>query len=118
MNPIEIKIELPESSIKHGRIYFPRSNDSFFPSAALSERSKAAPGVQMVKFITGKPFEFEYVTDIRKMSAVCLSPRKSFGRYLNSVNAKAGDWLRVERRTDREYFVEYLGQLPTPASDS
>jgi len=108
MNPIEI--ELPQSSINNGRIYFPRSNDSFFPSDALSERSAVDPAARKVKFITGKPFEFEYVTDIRKMSAVRLSPRSSFMRYLNSVNAKAGDWLRVERRTDREYFVEYLGQ--------
>jgi len=114
MNPIEI--ELPESSINNGRIYFPRSNDSFFPSDALSERSAVDPAARKVKFTTDKSFTCE--TDIRKMSLVRLSPRSSFMRYLNSVNAKAGDWLRVERRTDREYFVEYLGQLPTPASDS
>jgi hypothetical protein len=105
MNSVEI--DLIQSSIDNGRIYFSRSDVSFFPKDALSERAADDSSTRTVTFIAG-PFTFE--TTIRKSSNVRLSPRKTFAPYLKSVRAEAGDRLRIEKRADREYIVEYLGR--------
>ena len=101
-----IEVTLSESSIKNGRIYFARSDEQFFPPDTLSNRSADHAGTGTVKFIAG-PFIIE--TTIREKSSLLISPRKTFAPYLKAVRAEAGDRLRVERRSPREYVVEYLG---------
>lgn len=98
------EIELIESTIKHGRIYFPIDGSEFFPTDSLGDREGDGHKGVPVRFIAG---DFVFHTDIRKYSAVRLSPRDSFAAYLKSVQAGTGDLLHVARVADREYKVEF-----------
>lgn len=101
------EIELIDSSIENGRIYFPNDGSEFFPADSLGDRAGGGAKGLRVRFVAG---DFVFETDIRKFSAVRLSPRKSFAAYLKSVQAGVGDLLHVQRVADREYKVEFKPQ--------
>jgi hypothetical protein len=87
------EIELIQSSIDNGRIYFPITDAKFFPADSLSERESDGHKGRDVT--------------IRVSSGQRLSPRKSFARYLKEVAARAGDRLLVVRTSDRQYVVTH-----------
>jgi len=102
-----LTIELTASSINHGRIYFEPSHIGFFPRDALGEREGEGDKGSHVRFHTDVDV---FDTDIRRFSSQRLSPRVSFKRYLKAVGAKPGDSLKVTRRSERDYEVEYIGR--------
>jgi hypothetical protein len=98
------EIELIQSSIDNGRIYFPITDAKFFPADSLSERESDGHKGRDVTFIAGSHV---FVGPIRVSSGQRLSPRKSFARYLKEVAARAGDRLLVVRTSDRQYVVTH-----------
>lgn len=98
-------ITLIQSTIDHGRIIFPRSDEDFFPADSLGDRASSGNKGTTVTFRAG---DFAYNTDIRISSSERLSPRSSFMRFLRAVDARAGDTLRVSRVAHREYLVEHV----------
>lgn len=98
-------VELIKSSITNGRIYFPSTDLIFFPSDSLGDREGDGHKGNVVTFQIG---DTEIESDIRVSSSVRISPRKSFRAYLNKVNAKTGDKLKITRMSDRYYIVEYI----------
>lgn len=100
-----VTIELIASSIDHGRIYFESSHVGFFPRDSLGDREGDGEKGSDVRFHTdGDVFS----TDIRRSSGQRLSPRSSFKRFLKAVGARPGDKLKITRRSERDYEVEYL----------
>jgi hypothetical protein len=97
-------VELVQSTIDNGRIYFSNSDVKFFPSDSFGDREgdghKGAP----VVFRAGS---LGFESDIRVSSGQRLSPRRSFADFLKSVGAVTGASLRVTRVAEREYQVEY-----------
>ena len=102
-----LTIELITSSINNGRIYFDPCHIGFFPRDALGDREGDGDKGSHVRFHTDVEV---FDTDIRRFSSKRLSPRSSFKRYLNAVGAKPGDFLKVTRRSERDYDVEYIGR--------
>ena len=99
-------IELIDSSIKNGRIYFPSTDIKFFPSDSFSDREREGhKGKPVVFRAAGIIFESE----IRVYSGQRISPRRDFRRFFAAVFAKAGAKVRVTRIANREYELEYLG---------
>lgn len=98
------EIEVTQSSIDNGRIYFPIADKNFFPADSLSERNSSEHKGLDVTFIAGTK---EYVGPIREYSGQRLSPRRSFARYLKEVGARAGDKLIIVRTGDRLYQVAH-----------
>ncbi len=98
------EIEIIQSSIDNGRIYFPITDAKFFPSDSLSDRESAGHKGSDVTFITG---DAELVGPIRISSGQRLSPQRSFAQYLKSISARAGDKLVVVRRSERVYEVTH-----------
>ena len=99
------EIELIQSSITNGRIYFPTTAAKFFPADSFGDRKSDGHKGVPVTFTAG---EFSFTDHIRVLSGQRFSPRSSFKRYLVSVGAKAGDKLRVTRTSEREYQVSHL----------
>ncbi len=102
------EIELIQSSIDNGRIYFPISLIKFFPEDSLSARASDGHKGTDVTFIAGS---HRFVGPIRVMSGTRLSPTKSFSKYLKEVAAKVGDFLVVTRASDREYHVAHRAKV-------
>jgi len=98
------EIEIIQSSIDNGRIYFPITDAKFFPTDSLSDReSEGHKGIDVV-FLAGS---HRFEGPVRVSSGQRLSPQRSFARYLKEVGAVAGDKLVVTRTTEREYKVEH-----------
>ena len=99
------QIELIQSSIDNGRIYFPISDAKFFPSDSYSDReSDGHKGFEVVFLAGGQSF----VGPVRICSGQRLSPQRSFARFLKEVGAVAGDKLVVTRTADREYEIRHV----------
>lgn len=98
------EIELIQSSIDNGRIYFSIDDIKFFPTDSLSDRESGGHEGKDVTFIAGGK---EFIGPIRISSGQRVSPRRSFGSYLKSCGAKAGDRLIVTRTGEREYQVDF-----------
>lgn len=99
------QIELIQSSIDNGRIYFPVTDAKFFPPDSYSDRERAGHGGTDVVFLAGS---HSFVGPIRISSGQRISPQRSFARFLKEVGAVAGDKLVISRTEDREYRVEHL----------
>lgn len=97
-------IELIESTINNGRIYFSASDRSFFPSDSFGTRDGTEKGDAVTFEIDGD----EVVCDIRLSSGTRLSPRRSFSPQLKALKAKAGDKLRVTRLAERRYRLDHV----------
>ena len=68
------EIELIDSSVKNGRIYFPSSDIKFFPADSYGDRETTGLKGKTISFhVGGKILE----TDIRISSGKRISPRKS-----------------------------------------
>lgn len=48
-------------------------------------------------------------TDIRDVTAVRISPRRSFASFLKSVRAEEGKMLRITKVSNRKFKLDYLG---------
>ncbi|MFZ3161664.1 MAG: hypothetical protein WA134_16145 [Rhodoferax sp.] len=106
------EIELSQSSIDNGRIYFPITDAKFFPPESYSDRERDGHGGTEVVFLAGS---HSFVGPIRVYSGHRLSPQRSFAPFFKEVGAGAGDKLVVKRTADREYKVEHVpapGGLP------
>ena len=99
-------VELINSSINNGRIYFPSTDIKFFPSDSFSDRQRTGHKGKSVTFLAGGII---FESDIRVCSGQRISPRRDFRRFFVAVLAKTGAKVRVTRTTDREYELEYLG---------
>ena len=99
------EIEVTRSSVTNGRIYFPISDAKFFPTDSLSDRERDGHVGLSVVFKAG---EYVYDGPIRLISGQRLSPKRSFAKYLMSVEAKSGDRLLVSRTSEREYSVVHV----------
>lgn len=99
------QIELIQSSIDNGRIYFPITDAKFFPPDSYSDRERAGHKGADVVFLAGSHL---FLGPIRISSGQRISPQRSFARFLKDVGAVAGDKLVVSRMADREYRVEHL----------
>ncbi len=99
------EIELIQSSIDNGRIYFPISDVTFFPTDSLSDRELEGHKGTDVLFLAGK---HRYVGPIRVSSGRRLSPQRSFAQFLTEFGAIAGDKLVVTRNSEREYEVKHM----------
>jgi len=98
------EIELIESSIKNGRIYFPITDVKFFPTDSLSDRENDGhKGVD----VTISAGAHVLVGPVRVVSGRRLSPQCSLASFLKDMCAKAGDRLVVTRTTEREYTVKF-----------
>ena len=98
------EIELIESTIRHGRIYFSANDINFFPSDSFADReSDGHKGKDVCFDLDGKNLE----SDIRISSGQRISPRRSFARYLKLIGATEGGKLRITRTSDRNYTVCY-----------
>jgi hypothetical protein len=99
------QIDLIQSSIDNGRIYFPITDAKFFPADSYSDRERAGhQGVDVV-FTAGS---HSFVGPVRISSGQRISPQRSFARFLEEVGAVAGDKLIVTRKADREYRIEHV----------
>lgn len=97
-------IDLIESSIKNGRIYFPTTDAKFFPADSFADREGSGHKGNAVVFTGGT---HRFTGPIRVFSGQRLSPQRSFSKYLKDVGAKAGDSLLVTRWAEREYLLEH-----------
>ena len=97
-------IELTESTIENGRIYFSASDKPFFPSDSFGARGRDEKGNAVTFEIDGE----EVVCDIRLSSGTRISPRSSFSRYLKASKAKVGDRWRVTRLDERRYRIDAI----------
>lgn len=99
------EIELIQSSVKNGRIYFPSSDIKFFPADSYADREATGHKGKTVSFhVGGKILE----TDIRISSGKRISPRKSMAFFFRQIGARAGAILKITRLSEREYRVEYI----------
>lgn len=98
------EIELIESTITNGRIYFPSTDAKFFPADSFSDRASDGHKGKDVEFFAN---DYRFTGPIRISSGQRLSPQRSFAPFLKSVAARAGDRLVVVRRSEREYEVTY-----------
>lgn len=98
------EIELIQSSIDNGRIYFPITDAKFFPAESLSDREREGHKGSDVTFKAGG---YEFVGPIRVSSGQRLSPQRSFAKYLTSIGARAGDTLVIQRIGDTLYEVAH-----------
>jgi hypothetical protein len=102
---MQIQIELIQSSIDYGRIYFPIGGAEFFPSDSYSDReSDGHKGIEVV-FLAGNR---RFVGPIRILSGQRISPQRSFASFLTDVRAVAGDKLVITHSADREYKVKHV----------
>jgi hypothetical protein len=102
---ISREIELIESSVKNGRIYFPSSDIKFFPADSYADRETKGHKGKTVSFhIGGRVLE----TDIRISSGIRISPRKSMAFFFRQIGARAGASLKISRLSERNYQVEYI----------
>jgi hypothetical protein len=99
------EIELVESTIEHGRLYFSTKDVKFFPSDSFADRERSGHKGKPVTFRAGSR---DLETDIRVLSKHRIGPRKSFGFFWRQVRAKPGSRVRVTRTSPRTYTVEYL----------
>lgn len=97
------EITLIQSSIDNGRIYFPITDAKFFPADSLADRSGSGHTGELIVFIAGA---LRIEIDIRISSGQRLSPRRTFAKYLKSLNAAAGERLQISRTGEREYHVK------------
>ncbi len=99
------QIELIQSSIDNGRIYFPITDAKFFPVDSYSDReSDGDKGAEVVFTANGHCF----AGPIRLFSGHRISPQRSFASFLREVGAVAGDKLIITRIADREYNVKHV----------
>ena len=98
------EIEIIQSTIDNGRIYFPITDAKFFPTDSLSDRETDGHKGSDVTFIAGR---HKFVGPIRVSSGQRLSPQRSFAPYLKEIEAKAGDKLLVVRTDERTYEVTH-----------
>ena len=99
------EIELIDSSVKNGRIYFPSSDIKFFPADSYGDRETTGLKGKTISFhVGGKILE----TDIRISSGKRISPRKSMAFFFRQIGAKAGATLKITTYSEREYLVEYI----------
>jgi len=99
-------IELTDSTINNGRIYFSASDKSFFPSDSFGTRKTGERANTVTFEIAGE----EVHTDIRLSSGQRISPHRSFGRFLKALKSRSGDIWRVFRVDDRRYRIEPLAR--------
>lgn len=99
-------IEIIGSTIRNGRIYFHSSDSSFFPADSFGDRLRTGGRGVPVQFVAGGDV---FESDIRDISTVRISPRKSFAIFLKSVRAEAGKMLRITKISNREFRIDYLG---------
>lgn len=99
-------IKIIGSTIRNGRIYFSSSDSSFFPADSFGDRSRTGGRGVFVQFVAGGDV---IETDIRDVSAIRVSPRKSFASFLKSVRAEEGKMLRITKVSDRKFKLDYLG---------
>lgn len=99
------RIELIQSSITNGRIYFPTTDAKFFPADSYSDRKREGHVGTEVVFLAGS---HRFAGPIRVSSGQRLSPQRSFARFLKEVRAVAGDNLVVTRTSDRDYKVVHV----------
>lgn len=97
-------IEISESTIRNGRIYFSTEDVKFFPSDSFADRERTGHKGNPVTFSAGRRL---LETDIRVLSSNRISPRKSLAFFIRQVRAKAGGTFRVTRIAPREYLIEY-----------
>lgn len=97
-----IPVMINQSSIDNGRIYIDASHKALLGDIRLGTRSKDAVG----DLVTIEAGSETYETDIRESSAVRLSPRSSFKRYLASVCASDGDSYQLTEIGPRRYRLE------------
>lgn len=100
-----IDFDIIQSSIDHGRLYFAKSTQAFFPADVFggrgaTEHAKASISIEAA----GETFN----TDVR-LSGTRVSPRKSFKTWLNAQQAVAGAKGRLYQTGERTYKLEYLG---------
>jgi hypothetical protein len=95
-------IELNDSSITNGRIYFSASDKAFFPSDSFGTRDGEEKGDAVTFDIVGE----QVSSDIRLVSGQRISPRKSFARFIKALKAKSGDKWRVTHVDKRRYKIE------------
>ena len=105
---ISTEIELIDSSIKNGRVYFPICDTPLFPKDSFGDRAGSDNGGEVGKSVTFLAGTFTFTTDIRKSSSTRLSPRKTFAPYLKSIHAKTGDRLFISRVDDRIYLIKHF----------
>lgn len=99
-------VEIIESSIKNGRIYFSTRDMKFFPSDSFGDRENISHRGNTIKF-SGSGICIE--TDVRIYSSLRLSPRSVFTKYFKAAGAVRGALLRVTRTSHRAYELDYLG---------
>jgi hypothetical protein len=99
-------IEIIGSTIRNGRIYFSSGDSSFFPADSFGDRSRTGGRGVTVEFVAGGDV---IDTDIRDVSTVRISPRRSFASFLKSVRAEEGKMLRITKVSNRKFKLDYLG---------
>lgn len=98
-------IELIDSSVRNGRIYFPSSDIKFFPADSYGDRETTGLKGKTISFhVGGRILD----TDIRISSGKRISPRKSMAFFFRQIGAKAGGIIKITRYSEREYRVEYI----------
>jgi hypothetical protein len=100
-----IDFDIIQSSIDHGRLYFAKSTQAFFPADAFGGRGATEHASASISIeAAGETFD----TDVR-LSGPRVSPRKSFKTWLNAQHAVAGAKARLYQTGERTYKLEYLG---------
>lgn len=101
-----IEFDITQSSIDHGRIYFSSVHTDFFPADVIGGRGKNEHASNSVHIeAAGEIIE----TDIRRSSAVRISPRKSFKFWLQATKATNGAKACLYRLSERQYRLQYRG---------
>jgi len=106
INMQHIDFTITQSTIDNGRLYFDTAHTNFFPSDAMGGRGAQEHALNTVRIEADGAVND---TDLRVSSAIRISPRKSFKKWLASVNAASGSKGRLHRVSERHYRLEFLG---------
>jgi hypothetical protein len=92
--------------IRDGNFDFPNSAETttFFPADTYATRKKHPQGrpVNLKVDAEVRP------TDIRVKSSRWISPRARYGAVMKRLKCKPGDKVRIYRRGEREYELEFF----------
>jgi hypothetical protein len=98
-----IETVLTEKGIANGYIDISEKYSTFFPKDCFGERAKDKNGV---------PIELRFGnevrnSDIRVKSSITISPRARFGSYFKTINAKAGDKIKIIKIDERIFELKH-----------
>jgi hypothetical protein len=99
-----VTVTLTRAMLLHGYIDMPASASAMFPPDSMGTRHEGETGAPVL-FLYG-PHRAE--TDVRVKSSKTISPRKRFGAWLDELNARAGDRIRIEKTGEREYTLSHI----------